>query len=102
MTLARFYKVQPSAEQIASDLRDKVLVVFAGSTSSTDELYGKVKKLVRFGFNLHHENVILPWNGDDYFVMVRTSYQYSVQRAKLRAITAIWFNEGGLNEMKEI
>lgn len=102
MALVNFYNQTPSDTQIASDLSNDELVVFDHLTSGARGLANQVEALVDFGFNTHNENTIPKWEGVDYFVMVRSSFDYLAKREKLRAIAVGWVNAGRPNQVKHI
>lgn len=90
MALVNFYNQTPSDTQIATNLNDGELVVFTHTTSGERELTARVEALVAFNCYTHHENTVLPWNGPDYFVTVRSNFNYPEKREKLRAIAKKW------------
>lgn len=102
MTLVYFYNQTPSDAQVALHLSNDELIVFNHMTSGAKDLSDQVEALVNFDFNTHNENTIPKWEGDDYFVMVRSSFGYSAKREKLRAIAAQWANAGCPNQVKQI
>lgn len=100
--MVNFYNVPPVARQIASDLSDHELVVFTHLTSGGRILADQVQELVNFSVNLHHENTIPKWNGEDYFVMTRASLGYHDMRKNLRALAVDWVASGYPNQVKHI
>ena len=102
MTLVNFYNKTPSDAQIASDLSSDELVVFTHMRTGARSLAAQVEALVSFDFNTHNENTVLPWDSDDYFVMVRSGFESSELRDKLRAIALEWANAGCPNQVKHI
>ena len=102
MVLVNFYKHTPSDEQIASDLTSGEVVVFTHMTSGAEDLEDKVKMLVGVDINMRNENVVQPWGGEDYFVMVDANFEYGPIREKLRAMALQWFGAGCPNQAKYI
>lgn len=102
MALVNFYNKTPSIEQVASDLKNDEIVVFDHMPSGAKILAAQVEAQVDFICITHHENTIRPWNGEDYFVMVRNSFGYSEKREKLRAIALQWVDAGRPNQFKNI
>lgn len=90
VALVNFYNSTPSDTQVASDLSNDEIVVFTHLRTGGRILAGRVQALVDFDVNLHHENTIPKWNGEDYFVIVKVSFGYSIVREKLRAIAVDW------------
>ena len=102
MALVNFYNKSPSDSQVALHLSSEELVVFNHLTSGAKNLADQVKALVGFGFTTHNENTVLPWNSDDYFVMVRSGFNYFEKREKLRAIALQWVNAGCPDKVEHI
>ena len=102
LTLVNFYNKTPSDAQVASDLSNDELVVFNHMRTGARNLADQVEALVSFDFNTHNENTVLPWGSDDYFVMVRSGFEYSELRDKLRAIALQWANAGCPSQVKHI
>ena len=102
MTLVNFYNQTPSAIQVAADLKNGELTVFTHMTSGAGDLLDHVQQLVAFDINMHHENAILKWEGEDYFVMIPTSFDYPSIREKLRATAAAWFETKCPNQVKRV
>ncbi|WP_194714657.1 hypothetical protein [Noviherbaspirillum soli] len=102
MALINFYKLTPSHTQVASDLNNDELAVFNHGTSGARELAEKVAKDLDFDINVHHENTILKWHGADYFVMVRSSFDYPAIQEELRAAAAEWVGAGCPDQVKRI
>ncbi|WP_316374623.1 hypothetical protein [Burkholderia anthina] len=90
MALVTFYNSTPSDTQVASDLSNDEIVVFTHTRTGGRLLADQVQALVDFNVNLHHENTVPKWNGEDYFVMVKDSFDYSSVREKLRVIAVAW------------
>lgn len=90
VALVNFYNSTPSDTQVASDLSNDEIVVFTHFRTGGRILADRVQALVDFNVNLHNENTIPKWNGEDYFVMVKDSFDYSIVREKLRAIAVDW------------
>ncbi|WP_059629152.1 hypothetical protein [Burkholderia ubonensis] len=102
MALVNFYNKTPSDTQIASDLSNDELVVFTHPTSAERDLAPQVEALVDFEFNTHHTTTLPNWNGDAYFVMVRSDFDYAVKREKLRALAVDWVDAGYPNQVKHV
>ncbi len=102
MALVNFYNKTPSVEQVASDLFDDEIVVFDHMPSGAKILAHQVEAHVDFVCTVHHENTIRPWTGEDYFVIVRSSFKYSEKREKLRAIALQWVDAGRPSQFKNI
>jgi len=102
VTLVNFYNKTPSDTQVAFHLSNDELIVFNHMTSGARDLSDQVEALVNFDFNTHNENTIPKWEGADYFVMVRSCFDYGAEREKLRAIAAQWADAGCPNQVKQI
>ena len=95
MALVNFYRMLPTAAQLASDLNSDELAVFDSSRVGARGIALEVKALVDFDVNLHHENTELKWAGADFFVMVRSSFDYGgAKREKLLWIAKDWIRAG--------
>lgn len=102
VALVNFYDKPPSAAQVASDLNNNELVVFQDMTTSAADLQSHVAALINFGFNMHNENTIPKWDGEDYFVMLPQTIDNQTIRDKLRPIAMQWCNSGSPKQIKHI
>lgn len=102
MAQVSFYSKSPSDVQVASDLSNHELVVFNHLTTGARILAGQVEALVDFPFITHNENTIPKWNGEDYFVMVRSDFPYSRYRASLRTLAIDWIAAGCPDQTRRI
>lgn len=103
MAHVNFYNQEPPASTIARDLRNEALVIFIATTTGGNDLDTQVGALnLSFGFNTHHENTILPWNGADYHVMIRTDFDYTEKRETLRSLALQWINANCPNQSAQI
>ncbi len=102
MALVNFYNQAPVDRLVALALYNDELVVFNHSTSGAQGFADQVTALVDFAFNVHNENTIPKWEGPDYFVMVRSDFDYQAKRETLRAIAAKWVDAGCLDQVKHI
>jgi hypothetical protein len=102
MAQVSFYSKSPSDVQVASDLSNDELVVFNHSRAGARILEGQVEALVDFPFNTHNENTIPEWNGEDYFVMVRSDLPYFHYRESLRTLAIDWIAAGCPNQIRHI
>lgn len=81
LTLVKFLQYEtPSDAQVASDLSNDELVVFSNTKTGARNLANQLEALVSFDFDTHYENTVLPWGNDDYFVVVRSGFEYSELR----------------------
>lgn len=102
MAQVSFYSKSPSDVQVASDLSNHELVVFNHSRTGARILADKVEAVVDFPFITHNENIIPKWNGEDYFVMVRSDFPYFHYRESLRALAIDWIAAGCPNQTGHI
>lgn len=102
MAQVSFYSKPPSDAQAASDLSSHELVVFNHLRTGARILAGQVEALVDFPFTTHNENTIPKWNGEDYFVMVRSDFPYLHYRENLRALAIDWFAAGCPDQVRRI
>lgn len=103
MTIVNFYTQVPSITQMVSDLNNDELIVFTYDTTSGGRAFNdQVEALVNFSIYTNHENTILKWSGDDYFVMHRSSFEFTDVRETLRKLALNWFNAGKPNQVKHI
>jgi hypothetical protein len=103
MPLVNFYNRPPAAEKIASDLDYDELVVFTHVSTAVRTLGDQVRALVQYDIQTHHENTIPKWNGDEYFVMHRSSFTLDAElRDKLRMLAAAWVDKGYPDQSKRI
>jgi hypothetical protein len=102
MAQVSFYRNSPSAVQVASDLSNDEIVVFNHLRTGARILEGQVEALVDFTFITHNENTIPKWNGEDYFVMVRSDFPYFHYRESLRALAIDWIAAGCPDQIRHI
>lgn len=102
MTLVNFYNQPPLQEKAESDLYNEELVVFSCPKTHARTLVERVEGSVDFEIRLEHENTILSWNGADYFVLFRDSFDYSETKEKLRPVALAWADAGFPDQVKRI
>jgi hypothetical protein len=102
MTLVNFYNQPPSQEQAASDLYHEELVVLSCQKTVARTLVERVEGSVDFEIRMEHENTILKWDGADYFVLFRHSFDYSEAKKKLRPVALAWADAGFPDQVKRI
>ena len=102
MAQVNFYHDSPSYVQVASDLSNHEIVVFNHLTTGARILADQVEALVDFPFITHNENTVPKWNGEDYFVMVRSDTAYANHRETLRALAIYWIAAGCPDQIRSI
>lgn len=93
VTIVNFYD-QPEAQRIAENLYYQEIVVYSSTTTGAEVLVDDVKKQVAFTFDTRTENTILPWDGEDYFVIFRGGFDYDGKKEELRAMALQWAYAG--------
>ena len=66
------------------------------------DLRDRLEKRVDFGFNMHNENTIPKWEGEDYFVMVCTDIGYFEKRDALRLLVIDWIAANRPDQIKNM
>lgn len=102
MALFNFFNEVPADRKIADLMEDGEAVVFTHMRTGARELGDRLKALVDFDFQTHNENTILKWEGDDYFVMFQSDFDYFDKREKLRELAAKWVADGRPDQVKHI
>lgn len=94
MNIVNFYAKLPTAEQLYADIQNDELAVFDHLPTGARLLHEEVEAIGSTHCVLHHENSILPWNGDDYFVLTPERFNYMSAREGLRQLALNWINTG--------
>ena len=89
-------------EKIEEVRANEELVVFSCPKTHARTLVERVEGSVDFEIRMEHENTILKWDGADYFVLFRHSFDYSEAKKKLRPVALAWADAGFPDQVKRI